>query len=220
MKKCIISLILINSWNCYGQSKPLALSFEAGITWRSTMMNVFNLRRVDAFDPLTPFDYERHVQGLSLSLGAKLYHKKSQMGIGYAPTFRYDYVHGTFLGTANSRESEKYDFLTEHHFYLFRYFKWRYKSTKNSYIGLGLASMNLGKKYWIDNKINDTLFRFNPSFLFDIQFMTIDLRYGIPVTKHWYIEPMAQLIPKTFPSNKERMFLMYSLRLLYNFKKE
>jgi hypothetical protein len=93
--KVHILLSLLTLHFCQAQDslslKP-QVELKAGFRWQSTLMNFLN------FDPISrnsfiPYNYERNMQGIGGSLGARIYFPKHNFGLEYTLTFRYDYLH-------------------------------------------------------------------------------------------------------------------------------
>ncbi|WP_128546991.1 hypothetical protein [Larkinella soli] len=194
--------------------KPFSFNVEAGVSARSTLMNFLNFRRVDAYDPIIPFNYEKHLQGTAVNLGFSFFCRPIKSGLAYSPSFRYDIIHGTF-----SIPNYKKDFLTEHHVFAYKAFWLNPKRKKYHYLGLGIGIMNPGKKYLITKEIgNGNVRLIKQDFYLNMQYNVIDIRFGVPISRRFWIEPIASIIPKTFPVNKRDTFIMYSLKFSYSFK--
>lgn len=212
-------VLLLISLCSFGQTKVetlrLLVSFDLGTTWRSTLMNVFDFKDPYADEPGIPVNYEKHIQGFAFSPGINFYSKEHRVGVGYMPTIRYDYIYGH----RSQPKGEIFDLLTEHHLFVFRNYKLRAKDEKSVYAGLGVALMNPGKRYWIEKKLTDSTNRFiKTDFWYDIQYVAVDARLGIPLGKKYWIETTATLIPQTFPTNNRRSYLTYSVRFFYRFE--
>ncbi len=192
------------------------VGIDAGVTIRSTLMNAFNFKGVNAYNGVIGFNYEKHIQGISLTTSVSIYDTLTHLGLAYAPSMRYAYVHGTF-----SEPRYVKDLLTEHHAYIFKVYSLNRRSSRKMYIGVGGALMNPGKRYFISKDLPNGLQRaIQNDFWFDIQYWVGECRVGLPVATHLWVEPMFSVIPRTFPTNKSETFLMYSVRLSYNFSKK
>lgn len=188
--------ILINISSALSQEseKPLNFYPTAGITWRSTAMNFFNLKGIWPADPTIPYSYERNVQGLALNIGLQA--RMKYVGFEYYPGLRYDAVHGT-IGVENKYVKE---FLIDHNFNFF-------VGRKITY-GIGISIVNDNKVYSFVNPI----LRYH-----NIEFKTYNFFVTVPIKKVINLEIKALYVPTGFPYNPKEKYIMYSLRVYYKF---
>lgn len=194
--KALLLCLSLIPFKTFGQEKPIRIYATAGVTWRSTAMNVFNFNGVRTADPTIPYDYERNVQGFSVNPGLQI--RTKYIGFEYHPNLRYDVVHGVVIGIPNKRVKE---FIVDHNFNLIL--------TRKIDFGIGLTVVNAGKEY-------EFVHRMIPRY-HNIEFVTYNVFVTVPVRKVINLEIKALYVPKNFPQNPRSEVIMYSLRAYYMF---
>jgi hypothetical protein len=181
-------------------AKKVRVFPTAGISWRSTLMDItdFRLNRlfhgVGRADLTVPYDSERNVQGFSFTPGVTV--TGWNFGLEYVPALRYDVTHQA----AGERIKS---FLTDHHVNFFR------MARKIQY-GVGISVVNFGHQFSFENQPGV------PRSL-DIEFATYNALVILPLSHGLAIEFKAHVIPKGFPIQPEGQYLSFSTRVFYRF---
>ena len=184
------------------------------------MINASNFNNGLPDATIFPLSAEKHIQGLSGSLGVDYFNPKLRVGISYVPALRHDYIYTTSLGEPNTRSNELWDFLPEHHLHVFRTFRFSAKDKRRVYAGAGLGIINAGRSYFITKEIGNGRTRgIANDFWLNMQFVTVEGRLGIPLGNHFWVESLVSVIPKTFPTDKLQNYATLSLTLRYNIRK-
>lgn len=185
----------------------------AGVTWRSSVMNVFNFKSIVPADPTIPYNYERNVQGFGVNVGLQM-QLLNHFTIGYYPSLRYDYTHhyydlsknrliNVINGDSiygNDHPIEVKDFIIDHNFNLIL--------TKGVNFGAGLSIVNAGEGFEFVNPV--------PRYK-HLEFKTYNVFLIIPFRKTVNLELKALYIPRGFPENPDEQYIMYSIRAYYRF---
>lgn len=185
-------LLTLVNFDCNSQDARWNLT--SGLTWRSTVMNFFNLKGLWPADFTVPYVYERNVQGFSLNLGIK--YETSNYSLEYYPNFRYDVTHRNLKIENDHFKS----FIIDHNVnFLIR--------RKISY-GLGMSIINYNKGFEFENPVGVHRYK-------NIEFTTINCLMVIPMRKRVFLELKALYIPKDFPLNANEQYMTYSIRSYY-----
>jgi hypothetical protein len=185
-------LLTFVNFDCISQDARWNLT--SGLTWRSTVMNFFNLKGLWPSDFTVPYSYERNVQGFSLNLGVK--YETSKYSLEYYPNFRYDVTHRNLKIENDHFKS----FIIDHNInFLIR--------RKISY-GLGMSIINYNKGFEFENPVGVHRYK-------NIEFSTINCLMVIPMKKRVFLELKALFIPKGFPLDEEEKYVTYSMRAYY-----
>lgn len=185
-------LLTIVNFDCKSQNTKWNLT--SGLTWRSTVMNFFNLKGLWPSDLTVPYRYEKNVQGFSLNLGVK--YETSKYSLEYCPNFRYDVTH------SNLKIENDYfkSFIIDHNInFLIR--------RKISY-GLGMSIINHNEGFEFENPVGVHRYK-------NIEFSTINCLMVIPMKKRVFLELKALYIPRGFPLDEEKKYITYSMRGYY-----
>ena len=194
--KVAVALLLISiSLDLAAQDEKIKIQFTTGFTWRSTVMNFFNLKEVIPADPTQPYDYERNVQGLGLNPGLLI--SSHVISLEYYSNLRYDVVYSR-IGMENVYVK---DFLMDHNFNISMIRKLTY--------GVGISIVNFGKGYAFVNPI--------PRYQ-NIEFTTYNFLVAFPINKLMNLELKALYIPKDFPENPVEKYITYSARVYHTFQ--
>lgn len=125
-----------------------------------------------------------------------------------------------------SNPEDVWDWLPEHHFYIFRTLRSNKNSVRKFYIATGIGILNAHKSYTIKTSPTN-IFKLN------MQFSAIEAKIGIPFGKHFWGEFVTNLIPKTYPAERgsnnyllsrtdknPHNHLFFSAKMLYNFHRQ
>ncbi len=213
--------ILIYSENSQAQNEESRVMLTAGLTWRSTAMNFFNLKSLRPSNIRIPsiYYYEISVQGVSLNIGLQ-YRLSHRLKLEYHPNLRYDhlridteYIETRYVPKAiNSTDSTFVDFYTSEEvkaFIVDHNFNFIFKGKKLDY-GIGMTIVASGKLIEYNTSPTTTE-------LFNIEFSTYNAFIVVPIKKVINLEIKALYIPSGFPYNRKEKYMMYSLRAFYKF---
>lgn len=164
------------------------ISLEAGLSWRSTIVDAFNLQTVEETNGFFDYNYKANVQGLSFSPGIKFNHPNNIFSFAYHPNLRYDHPH----------HNEIQEFIIDHNFHLIINGKLKY--------GIGYSVLNYGKG--LSYKLNDN-YHYQ-----DLVFSSFNVFTVIPMNK-LNLEIKAYYLPHEASFNPDEDYLLIGLRLFY-----
>ncbi|MGK7389708.1 MAG: hypothetical protein ACNS60_05130 [Candidatus Cyclobacteriaceae bacterium M2_1C_046] len=182
---CIISSL--TSGLCYAQQSLISL--EAGISWRSNIVEAFDMQPVDKSNGFFDYNYKRNIQGLSFTPAIKFNHPEDLFSIRYYPNVRYDHPH----------YNEIQEFILDHNFDLMLNRKIKY--------GIGYSLLNYGKG--ISYMLNDEYHYHS------LQFQSLNVFAIIPYKK-LDLEIKAHYLPHEKSINPDKDYLLIGLRLFYD----
>jgi len=199
---CFLALALCHTG--YGQKKEpkFTLYATAGVSWRSTAMNFFNFRAVPQ-NPFIPYDYERNIQGVSVTPGLLV--SNGRIGIEYYLNLRYDVTHTerAFPFPCPSRRVK--EFIVDQNVNLV------FNRNRKVDWGLGLSVVNTGKGFAFENPIGVQRYH-------NIQFTSYNAFAVFPLRDQLFLELRALLVPHGFPDSPGAVVITYSARAFYRLK--
>lgn len=187
---------------------------SVGGTWQgapnTNFRNVSNIIRtyiptVCGGGPCIPFNYERNIQGIGLSLGAAV-RTKSLFELHYTPILRYDEIHFADL---NPQKRYK-EIIVNHRFGINKYFGGKEKQP-NQYLGVSYMILNTGKQFDFYDSVR------KQTATLDLQIPAVTFAYGHAIYKKFYGEFQVYSLYKGLPHNHSRRFFMYGLSVYYNY---
>lgn len=151
-----------------------------------------------------PYQYERNIQGLGLSLTAAI-RTKNFYEFHYTPVLRYDEMHYADLNPGKKIRG----LILNQRVGVNKYFKGKL-GRPNAYLGVSYGLFNTGKKF----EFYDSFFK--KQAIFKTQFPAFIFSYGQRVYKQWFAGFDFHLLHKGLPHNHTRHFFMYGLNISYH----
>lgn len=154
--------------------------------------------------PCIPYNYERNIQGLGLSIGAGI-RTKGLLEFHYTPVFRYDEIH---FAEDNLKKKNK-EFIVNHRLGVNKFFRGR-DGQVNQYLGVSYTILNTGKRFNFYDSFHKQVSTLN------LQFPSVTFSYGRSIYRNIYGEFQVFSLYKGLPHNHSRRYFMYGLSVYYN----
>lgn len=152
--------------------------------------------------PCIPYNYERNMQGIGISIGAGV-RIKDFLEFHYTPVLRYDEIH---FAEDNLKRRHK-EFIINHRIGINMLMRGH---RHNQYVGISYMIMNTGKQFDFYDSFQKQVATLH------LQLPAVTFSYGRSIYRNIFSEFQVYSLYRGLPHNHTRRYFMYGLAIYYN----